>query len=126
MKNDALFPNIQKKHVAQVTGAIALVQIINANRLQFTSNNSNKTFNSAQLTCFPARTVDDTPKFSLLLVASVYTPVLLVVTSHGIIQYILYISCPNRDIEKMIAFSGIKVANFVAKSPKWLPSSSLT
>ncbi|GBM95511.1 hypothetical protein AVEN_133606-1 [Araneus ventricosus] len=37
--------------------------------------------------------------------------------SHGIIQYILYISFPNRDIENIIAFSGI-FAKFVAKSPR--------
>ncbi|GBN21707.1 hypothetical protein AVEN_254422-1 [Araneus ventricosus] len=124
MKNGPLFPNIQETPVAQVTGTIALVQISNANRQQFTSNNgnntfrfnntnsqqitnndSNSTFNSAQLTDFPAHNADESPpSFSCL---RLYSLVRLVVTSHGVIQYILYISFPSRDIEKMIAFSGI-------------------
>ncbi|GBM40575.1 hypothetical protein AVEN_240316-1 [Araneus ventricosus] len=53
---------MQEKHVAQVTRIIPLVQINNTNRQQFTSNNSNNTFNSAQLTGFPVRTADETPK----------------------------------------------------------------
>ncbi|GBL97505.1 hypothetical protein AVEN_162963-1 [Araneus ventricosus] len=47
---------------------------------------------------------EDVPPFSCLCLP---TLVRLVVTSNGIIQYILYISFPNRDIEKIIAFSGI-------------------
>ncbi|GBN74557.1 hypothetical protein AVEN_239567-1 [Araneus ventricosus] len=72
MKNDGLFPNIQKKHIAQATLTIVIVQISKENRQQFTRNNSNSTFNSAQLTGFPARTADKTPKSSFLSVASVY------------------------------------------------------
>ncbi|GBL96338.1 hypothetical protein AVEN_238699-1 [Araneus ventricosus] len=62
MENDGLFANMQGKYVAHVTGTIPLVQISNTNRQQFTSNNSNSTFNSAQLTGLPARTADGTPK----------------------------------------------------------------
>ncbi|GBM35192.1 hypothetical protein AVEN_189943-1 [Araneus ventricosus] len=62
MENEGLFTNMQGKHVAQVTGTIPLIQISNTNRQQFTSNNSNSTFNRAQLTGFPARTADKTPK----------------------------------------------------------------
>ncbi|GBO39773.1 hypothetical protein AVEN_202116-1 [Araneus ventricosus] len=79
----------------RVTGQIALVQISNENRQQFTSNNSNstfrfnntksqqitskgsnRTFNSAQHTSFPAHTSDETPKSSLISVGSVYIPLL--------------------------------------------------
>ncbi|GBM48888.1 hypothetical protein AVEN_36939-1 [Araneus ventricosus] len=49
------------KRKAQVTGTIALVQINNANRQQITRNDSNSTFNNAQLTSFPARNADETP-----------------------------------------------------------------
>ncbi|GBN04401.1 hypothetical protein AVEN_217185-1 [Araneus ventricosus] len=49
--------------IGEVTGTIALVQISNANR-QLTNNDSNSTFNSAQLTGFPASTADETPKSS--------------------------------------------------------------
>ncbi|GBO17058.1 hypothetical protein AVEN_183057-1 [Araneus ventricosus] len=38
MENEGLFTNVQEKHVAQET--IVLAQIINANRQQFTGNNS--------------------------------------------------------------------------------------
>ncbi|GBN57683.1 hypothetical protein AVEN_216002-1 [Araneus ventricosus] len=62
MENEGLFTNLQEKHVAQVTGTMLLIQISNTNRQQFTSNNSNSTFNRAQLTGFPARTADETPK----------------------------------------------------------------
>ncbi|GBO46663.1 hypothetical protein AVEN_107591-1 [Araneus ventricosus] len=66
------------------------------------------TLNSAQLTRFTVRAEDenskDDPPFSCL---RSYILIRLVVTSHGIIEYILYISSPNRDIEKIIAFSGI-------------------
>ncbi|GBN63187.1 hypothetical protein AVEN_12975-1 [Araneus ventricosus] len=114
------------KHEAQVIGAIALIQISNANRLQFTSNNSNNTFvfsnsksqqitnndsnstfNSAQLSGFPVRTADETPKsFPPFGCLRLYTRARLVTTSHGIIWYILYICFPSRDIQKIIAFSG--------------------
>ncbi|GBO29582.1 hypothetical protein AVEN_265578-1 [Araneus ventricosus] len=62
MENEGLFKNVQEKHVAQVTGTIPLIQISNTNSQQFTSNHSNGTFNSAELTGFPARTADETPK----------------------------------------------------------------
>ncbi|GBN48363.1 hypothetical protein AVEN_226182-1 [Araneus ventricosus] len=57
-----LYSQILGKHATQVTGTIALVQINNASSQQFTSNNSNSTFNSALVTGFPARTADETPK----------------------------------------------------------------
>ncbi|GBM35600.1 hypothetical protein AVEN_121046-1 [Araneus ventricosus] len=53
---------MQEKHVAQVTGTMPLIQISNTHRQQFTSNNSNSTFNSDKLTGFPVRTPDETPK----------------------------------------------------------------
>ncbi|GBM24533.1 hypothetical protein AVEN_217115-1 [Araneus ventricosus] len=62
MENEGLFATMQEKHVAQVTETILLIWIINTSRQQSTSNNSNSTFNSAQLTDFPARTADETPK----------------------------------------------------------------
>ncbi|GBL95311.1 hypothetical protein AVEN_37758-1 [Araneus ventricosus] len=62
------------KQGAQVT--IGLVQISSVNRQQFISNNSNSTFNRVQLTGYPASTADETPKPSLLSVASVYIPLL--------------------------------------------------
>ncbi|GBM97266.1 hypothetical protein AVEN_75794-1 [Araneus ventricosus] len=43
-----LFTNILK-HEAQITGAIALMQIINTNRQQITSNNSNSTSSAGLL-----------------------------------------------------------------------------
>ncbi|GBM88170.1 hypothetical protein AVEN_224264-1 [Araneus ventricosus] len=137
MENKDLFTNIRINTLAQVTGTIALIQISSANRLQLISNNSNSTlgfsstniqqisnndsnntFNSTQLTGFPACTGDETPEsfFKACSLSKtsppfgclrVYTLILPVVTSHGIILYILHISSPNRDIEKIIAFSGI-------------------
>ncbi|GBM82026.1 hypothetical protein AVEN_94178-1 [Araneus ventricosus] len=90
MENESLFTNMQEKHVAQVTGTILLIR--NTNRQQFTSNNSNDTFNSAQLTGFPDRTADETPKslqsINTLLLCDpsavlLYSP-RQAVTSHGI------------------------------------------
>ncbi|GBM96545.1 hypothetical protein AVEN_6305-1 [Araneus ventricosus] len=93
----------------------------NRNIQQITNNDSNGTFNSGQLTGFPARSADETLKSSLLSVASVYINVArLVVTSHGIISHVQDISSPNRDIGKMIAFSGI--FDF---SPTWSPMSGV-
>ncbi|GBO10278.1 hypothetical protein AVEN_214344-1 [Araneus ventricosus] len=51
-----------------------------------------------------------------------YTIVRLVVTSRGIIQYILYISSLNGDIEKMIASSGI--FDLSPRSPNLSPNRS--
>ncbi|GBM04203.1 hypothetical protein AVEN_41023-1 [Araneus ventricosus] len=48
-----------------------------------------------------------------------YTIARLVVTSHGIIQYILHISSRNRDIEKMIAF--LEIVDLSPKSPNLSP-----
>ncbi|GBM77605.1 hypothetical protein AVEN_127513-1 [Araneus ventricosus] len=136
-------------HVTQVTGKIALLQISNANRQHFTSNNSNSTFrfrntnsqkitnndsnstfSSAQLTDFPARTAEKTPKSFFKGVRTpktsptfgylrLYTLARLVVTLHGIISCILHTSSPNRDIEKIIAFSA--KFHFLPWSLKWSP-----
>ncbi|GBN32421.1 hypothetical protein AVEN_169515-1 [Araneus ventricosus] len=94
MEDEVLFTNMQEKHVAQVTGTITRVQISNTNRQQFTNNDSNSTFNSAQLTGFPARTADKTPKsFQSTNTLPLCDPsaVLLysarqAVTSHGILD----------------------------------------
>ncbi|GBL84956.1 hypothetical protein AVEN_42215-1 [Araneus ventricosus] len=124
MENEGLFTNMQEKHVAQVTETITLVQISNTNRQKFSSNNSNSTFrfrntnsqqitnndrnSSAQLTGFPARTADETPKSFL---EGVRTPFIYPCsTGHDITwNYLQHssISSPNRYIVKMIAFSGI-------------------
>ncbi|GBN79723.1 hypothetical protein AVEN_23250-1 [Araneus ventricosus] len=120
---------MQEKHVAQVTGTITLVQIMNTNRQQVTSNNSNSTlisnntnsqqitnndinstFNSAQLNSFPARTANETPKSFL---EGVRTPFIyfarLKIGWYVTWKYLVHssISYPNGDIEKMIAYSGI-------------------
>ncbi|GBN97465.1 hypothetical protein AVEN_105233-1 [Araneus ventricosus] len=79
----------------------------NTNNQQITNNGSNSTFNSTQLTVFPARTAEETPNsFPPFSCLRLYTLARLVVASHGIILYILHISSSNRDIEKIIAFSG--------------------
>ncbi|GBM96215.1 hypothetical protein AVEN_184308-1 [Araneus ventricosus] len=62
MENEGLFTNMQEKYIVQVTGTIIFIQISNTNRQQFTSNNSNSTFDSAQPTGFAAHTADETPK----------------------------------------------------------------
>ncbi|GBM24919.1 hypothetical protein AVEN_23451-1 [Araneus ventricosus] len=101
------------------------MQISNANRLQLTSNKSNSTlgfcntnsqqvsnidskstFNRAQLIGFPARTADETRKSFF----------------KGTFN-ILHISTPNRDIKKIIAFSGI--FDLSPNSPKWSPRSGV-
>ncbi|GBN36503.1 hypothetical protein AVEN_23365-1 [Araneus ventricosus] len=56
------------------------------------------------------------PPFSCL---RLYALVRLIMTSHGIIHYILYISSPNRDAEKITSFSGI--FDMSPKSPNWSP-----
>ncbi|GBO18259.1 hypothetical protein AVEN_238357-1 [Araneus ventricosus] len=108
MENEGLFKNMQEKHVAQVTGTITLVQISNTNRQQIANNDSNSTFNSAQFTGFPALTADETPKSFL---QGVRTPFIYPCSTglDVIWNYLAHsnISSPNRDIEKMIAFSGI-------------------
>ncbi|GBM66675.1 hypothetical protein AVEN_258629-1 [Araneus ventricosus] len=124
MENEDLFTNIQKKHVAQVTGTITLVQISNTNIQEFTRNNSNSTFgfrninsrqitnndsnntfNSAQLIGFPARTTEETPKSFL---EGVLTPFIYPCSTGRDVtwNYLAHssISSPNRDIEKIIAF----------------------
>ncbi|GBN69980.1 hypothetical protein AVEN_240209-1 [Araneus ventricosus] len=118
---------MQEKYVAQATGTITLVQISSTNRQQFTSNNSNSifgfrstnsqqitnndssiTFNSAQLTGFPARTPDETPDSFL---EGVRTPFIYPCSNGCYVtwKYLTHsiISSPNADIEKMIAYSGI-------------------
>ncbi|GBN52575.1 hypothetical protein AVEN_244275-1 [Araneus ventricosus] len=131
---------MQEKHVAQVTGTITLVQISNTNRQQFTVNKtnsafrfrntnsqkitnnvSNSTFNSAQLTGFQARTADETPKSSL---GGVRTAFIYPCSTGCYVtwKYLAHssISSLNRDIEKMIAYSGT-----LPKSPKWSPRSGV-
>ncbi|GBN57409.1 hypothetical protein AVEN_4836-1 [Araneus ventricosus] len=127
MENEDLSTNMQEKHVAQVTGTITLVQISNTNIQQFTRNNSNSTFgfrninsrqitnndnnntfNSAQLIGFPARTTEETPKSFL---EGVLTPFIYPCSTGRDVtwNYLAHscISSPKRDIEKIIAFSGI-------------------
>ncbi|GBM49388.1 hypothetical protein AVEN_32517-1 [Araneus ventricosus] len=83
----------------------------NTNRQQITNNDSNSTFNSAQLTDFPIRTADEAPKssFALRSRSSFHLSPFIYPSStgrdfNGIIQYIVYISSP---IEKIMAFSAI-------------------
>ncbi|GBM75880.1 hypothetical protein AVEN_188072-1 [Araneus ventricosus] len=72
MEIEGLLKNMQEKHVAQVTETIPLIQTRNTNIQQSTSNNSNSTFNRAQITGFPALTADETPK-SFQSINSFYT-----------------------------------------------------
>ncbi|GBN82787.1 hypothetical protein AVEN_149196-1 [Araneus ventricosus] len=118
---------MQEKHVAQVTGTITLVQISNTNRQRLTGNNSNSAFrfrntnsqqitnndsnsafNSVQLTGFPARTADETPKsfFKGVCTAFIYP---CLAGCYATWKYLKHssISSLNGDIEKMIAYSGI-------------------
>ncbi|GBO44926.1 hypothetical protein AVEN_225093-1, partial [Araneus ventricosus] len=107
------------------TGTITFAQISNTNRQQFTSKNSNSTFgfsntnsqqsnnnnsnstlNSDQLTGFPARTANETPKSFL---EGVRTPFIYPCSTGCYVTW-KYLACsnissPNGDIEKMIAYS---------------------
>ncbi|GBM86294.1 hypothetical protein AVEN_207987-1 [Araneus ventricosus] len=62
MENGGLFTKYAGKARRTGSGTIPLIQVSNTNRQQFTSNNSNSTFNSAQLTGFLALTADEAPK----------------------------------------------------------------
>ncbi|GBO35067.1 hypothetical protein AVEN_271323-1 [Araneus ventricosus] len=99
---------MQGKHVTQVTGTTTLAQISYTNRQQFPSNNSTITFNIAQLTSFPARTADETPKSFL---EGLRTPFIYPRSTGCYVtwKYLAHssISSLNGDIEKMIAYSGI-------------------
>ncbi|GBM48933.1 hypothetical protein AVEN_18432-1 [Araneus ventricosus] len=80
----------------------------NTDSQQITNNDSDSTFNSAQLTGFPVRTAHETPKSFF---ESVRSPFIDPCSTGCYVtwKYLTHssISSPNGDVEKMIAYSGI-------------------
>ncbi|GBN39159.1 hypothetical protein AVEN_117841-1 [Araneus ventricosus] len=102
---------------AQVTRTIALVQINNASRQHIIKNEMNRLFNKAQLTSFPValqtklQMIPRRRSHSKVVLRQILPPNIYNVPYRASrnmeISGEIRISAPKRDIEKIIAFSGI-------------------
>ncbi|GBN97271.1 hypothetical protein AVEN_188126-1 [Araneus ventricosus] len=146
MKNDALFPNIKETHETHVTRTTALVQISNANSQQFTSDNSNSTFrfgntNSQQIANNDSNSTFNNAQLALQTKfrshfsrSNHYSSVIQARSFYSLPDRQwrhmessgkIWISASNRDIEKVIAFSGTydlspkSVSLLLKWSPRW-------